>query len=395
MKTILHHANVVLPDRILYHGGVEMTRDTITRVFREEDMPNDADAVYVDCGLHYLSPGFIDLHIHGGGGADFMDGDARAIQTVLAAHARHGTTSFLPTTLSASRESVVKALRAIERYQRERTTGPRILGAHLEGNFISLHQKGAQDSAYIYPPLKENYEPILSCVENIRMISCAPELEGACDFAALMKKRGIVMSVAHSDADYEAFMRGVESGFSHVTHIYNGNSWLNSPYYYCQIGVCESALLEKDVYVEVIADGKHLPWQLLKLIYQIKGADRINLCTDAMRAACMPEGAGYKLGALDVVIEDGVAVLADRSSFAGSVCTSDHAVRTMVRNAGVPLYDAVKMMSATPARIIGAFDRIGSIAAGKKADLILFDEEIAIHDIWIDGERYLSADKDM
>ena len=392
MKTILHHANVVLFDRILYNGGVEIMGDTITGVFREEDIPKDAAAEYLDCGLQYLSPGFIDLHLHGGGGADFMDGDERAVKTVLGVHARHGTTSFLPTTLSASPEGVIKALRAIEKVQQERTAGPRILGAHLEGNFISMRQKGAQDSAYIYPPRKENYEPIVSAVGNIRMISCAPETEGACAFSELMKKRGIVMSVAHSDANYEQFMRGVESGFSHVTHVYNGNSWLHSPYYYCQIGVCEAALLEKDCYVEVIADGKHLPWQLLKLIYQIKGADRINLCTDAMCAACMPEGAGYKLGALDVVIEDGVAVLKDRSSFAGSVCTSDHAVRTMYREAGVPLQDAVKMMSATPARILGEFDRIGSIAVGKKADMVLFDENINIRDIWMDGARYLPAD---
>lgn len=157
------------------------------------------------------------------------------------------------------------------------------------------------------------------------------------------------------------------------------------------MGACEAALMTDSVYVEVIADGRHLPWQLLQLIYKIKGADRINLCTDAMCAAGMPEGEGYKLGALDVIVENGVAVLPDRSSFAGSVCTADRAVRTMYKDAGVPLHDAVKMMSATPAHIVGEYDKIGSIAAGKKADINVFDEDINIRCTWIDRVIYYNT----
>ena len=388
MKSILHNANVILTDRILFNGAVGIEGDTITGVYKASELPKDNGVRYVDCKGLYVSPGFVDIHVHGGGGEDFINGTETAVQTVTAMHGRHGTTAILPTTLSAPQDKIIAALQAIERVQKSKRQGPKILGAHLEGNFFSMKQKGAQDPSFIYPPLKEKYEPLLSSISNIKMISCAPEIENACAFARAMSEKGIVMSVAHSDATYDEFMAGVESGFSHITHIYNGNSWLNSPYYYCQVGACEAALMTDSVYVEVIADGRHLPWQLLQLIYKIKGADRINLCTDAMCAAGMPEGEGYKLGALDVIVENGVAVLPDRSSFAGSVCTADRAVRTMYKDAGMPLHDAVKMMSATPARIIGEYDKIGSIAAGKKADINVFDDDINIRCTWIDGAVY-------
>lgn len=197
------------------------------------------------------------------------------------------------------------------------------------------------------------------------------------------------MSVAHSDATYEEFEKALEAGFSHVTHIYNGNSWLSSPYYYCQIGVCESALLMDEVAVEVIADGKHLPPKLLELIYKIKGAEQMNLCTDAIRAAAMPEGE-YELGGMKVIVEDGVAALADRSSFAGSVCTGDRAIRTMYKLANVPLIDAVKMMTSTPAKLINIYKTKGSISVGKDADINVFDEDINILYTLIEGDVFIN-----
>lgn len=386
MKKVFWNAKVVLFDSVLYGGGVEIEDKVIVKVFRGEDYDHSASEV-IDCAGMFLSPGFIDIHLHGGGGADVMDGTEEAVKTVINAHAKHGTTALLPSTLSSTQENIITALRMIEQVQNERMAGPKILGAHLEGNFFSMKQKGAQDPAYIIPPVRGNYEPIVNSVSNIKMISCAPELENAYEFAREMTKRGIVMSCAHSDATYDEFEKGVENGFTHITHIYNGNSWINSPYYYCQIGACEAALLSGSVVVEAIADGKHLPKELLRLLYQIKGADHMNICTDAMCAADMPPGE-YKLGALPVVVEDGVAALMDRSSFAGSVCTSDRAVRTMYRLVGAPIHDAVKMMTATPARLLGVFDRIGSITEGKAADINVFDDEINIRYTLIDGEVY-------
>ena len=385
MKKVLLHAKVILPDRVLPDGGVEIEDGIITRVFEKNDC-NITATQPIDCNGLYLSPGFIDIHLHGGGGADVMDGTEESIEKLLRVHAKYGTTSFLPSTLSASPEAVIKALRSIEKVQKSRKQGPKILGAHLEGNFFSMAFKGAQDPQYIFPPTKENYEPIVSSVSNIKMISAAPELENACEFAKEMSSRGILMSCAHSNATYEEFTKGIENGFKHITHIYNGNSLIASPLYYCHIGASETALLYDHVTVEVISDGKHLPKELLRLIYKIKGPDFMNLCTDAMRAADMPPGP-YQLGGLDVMVDDGVAFLTDRSSFAGSVCTGDRAVRTAYE-AGIPLQDAVKMMTATPARLLNMYDRMGSISAGKAADINLFDENIQIKYTLIDGEVY-------
>ena len=385
MKKTLFHAKLILPDRILRDGGIEIEDGIITRVFEGNDY-NGSAAESLDCKGLYLSPGFIDIHLHGGGGADFMDGTDESTEKIINVHAKYGTTSFLPSTLSASSEDVIRALKSIERVQKSRKHGPKILGAHLEGNFFSMAYKGAQDPKYIFPPTRENYEPIVSSVSNIKMISAAPELENALGFAKEMSSRGIIMSCAHSNANYEEFTKGIENGFTHITHIYNGNSLISKPFFYCQIGVSETALLNDHVTVEVISDGKHLPRELLRLIYKIKGPDFMNLCTDAMRAADMPPGP-YMLGALEAMVDDGVAFLTDRSSFAGSVCTGDRAVRTAFE-AGIPLQDAVKMMTATPARLINVYDRLGSISAGKAADINLFDENIQIKYTLIDGEIY-------
>lgn len=384
MKTVFKNAKVILQNRVLY-GGIRVEGSRITEVFEKGAEPEGGRVI--DCNDLYLSPGFIDLHVHGGGGADFMDGTKESVETVLHTHARHGTTSMLPTTLSSSKEKVAQALLTIEQVQRSWTSGPRILGAHVEGNFFSPVQAGAQDPEYIFPPTKENTERILTGVSNIRRISCAPEVEHALAFAREMSGKGILMSAAHTDASYDEMEQGAENGFSHMTHLFNGCSIVHSPNYYCRAGAAESALVLENMAVELIADGRHVPRELLKLVYRMKGAERINLCTDAMCAADMPEGE-YKLGALDVVIQDKVAVLKDGTSFAGSICTGDRAVRTMYQNAEVPIYEAVKMMTATPAKLIRVYEELGSITVGKYADLNLFDEEVRIRYTMINGEEY-------
>ncbi|MCL2165245.1 MAG: N-acetylglucosamine-6-phosphate deacetylase [Oscillospiraceae bacterium] len=385
MKKALLNAKVILPDRIIKEGGIEIENGNIVRVF-EKDGCDPSITDKMDCMGLYLAPGFIDIHLHGGGGADFMDGTENSVNTILRTHAKYGTTAFLPTTLSGAPEVAINSLNTIEKVQKSRKSGPKILGSHLEGNFFSMECKGAQNPKYIFPPTKENYERIVSSVSNIRMISAAPEVENALEFAQDMCSRGIVMSCAHSNATYEEAVSGFESGFSHITHIYNGNSLIGSPFYYCHIGVSEASLLFDNVTVEVISDGKHLPKELLRLIYKIKGPDFMNLCTDSVSPTDMPQGE-YDMGGLKAVVDDGVAFLADRSTFAGSVCTGDRAVRTAFE-AGIPLHDAVKMMTATPAKLLGVYGRIGSIAAGKAADVNLFDENVNIKYTLIDGEAY-------
>lgn len=384
MKRIFKNAKLILPERIMC-GCVETRGNIIAGIY--PDAPDVSDAEVIDCKGLYLSPGFIDLHVHGGGGADFMDGSDESVDKVLAAHGKYGTTAMLPTTLTGSRESVIQALKAIEKAQKNWESGPRILGAHLEGNFFSMEQKGAQNPAYIIPPTPENYRPILDAVSNIKRVSCAPEVENALNFASELVGRGILVSAAHTVAGYEEFLAGVESGFSHVTHIYNGMSHIHSPNYYCSAGVSESALLFDDVCVEVIADGKHVPRELLKLLYKVKGPDRMHLCTDAICATDMPEGE-YLLGGLEVVVKDHVAALKYGETFAGSVCTTDRLVRTIIQLAGVPLQDAVRMITATPAKQIGVYDQLGAILPGKLADLNVFDEDIKIRYTMINGEPY-------
>ena len=206
MKRLFKNARIVMTDRIM-NGSVLVQGNVIAAVSPYE-IQTDADDV-IDCKGLYLSPGFVDIHVHGGGGADFMDGKDDSVKTVLDTHARYGTTSMLPTTLSSSPEKVIKALQTIEKAQQKWTEGPRILGAHLEGNFFSMEHKGAQDPEYIFPPTPDNYMPIVSCVSNIKRISCSPEIENALNFAEEMSRRGILVSAAHSNANYEQFLAGV------------------------------------------------------------------------------------------------------------------------------------------------------------------------------------------
>ena len=384
MKRLFKNAKVILPDRIL-KGYVVTAGNIIIGI--GSDIPSEEVTQVIDCKGMYLSPGFIDLHVHGGGGADFMDGKEESVRKVLETHGKFGTTSMLPTTLTGRRDDVIQALKSIENVQEKWKGGPRILGAHLEGNFFSMAQKGAQNPKYIIPPTKDNYEPILNAVSNIKRVSCAPEVENALNFARELRRRGILVSVAHSNAGYEELLAGVNSGFSHVTHIFNGMSHVHSPNYYCQVGVSESALLLDELSVEVIADGKHVPKELLKLIYKIKGPERMHMCTDAICAADMPDGE-YELGGLKVVVKNQVAALKSGDSFAGSVCTTDNLVRTMCCVAGVPLQDAVRMITATPAKLIGEYQRLGSIQPGKMADLNVFDDDIQVKYTLINGEVF-------
>ena len=205
----------------------------------------------------------------------------------------------------------------------------------------------------------------------------APELGGAFEAAEYFSARGINISIAHSDADYACVEEAVKHGFSHITHMYNGMSTVSSPDYYCKTGVAEAGLLLDGLTAEIIADGKHMPGEILRLLYKCKGPDGMLLTTDATRPTDMPEGL-YELGGLDVLVTDGVAMLADRSSFAGSVATCDRLVRFAYKKCGIPLHEAVKMAGLNHARLIRMDDMLGSIKTGKQADIIVFDDDIRI-----------------
>ncbi|MBC7758254.1 MAG: N-acetylglucosamine-6-phosphate deacetylase [Phormidesmis sp. FL-bin-119] len=385
-KIKIFNGNILTPYRIIPNGSVLITGDKITAV--KEGNIDVSDAIEIDAKGNFIAPGFIDIHVHGGGGHDFMDGSENAFLKAAEIHARYGTTSMLPTTLTSEREDLMKILELYESADRNNINGAQFIGMHLEGPYFAMSQRGAQDPRYIRDPDPEEYMDVLARTNVVRRWSAAPELKGALPFAKYLRSKGILAALAHTDAIYEEVLEGFENGYTLATHLYSGMSGVTRRNAYRYAGVIESAYIIDEMDVEIIADGIHLPAPLLKLIYKIKGPDRIALITDAMRGAGMPEGEsvlGNLNTGLKVIIEDGVAKLPDRSSFAGSVATTDRLVRNMINLADVPLLDAVRMMSTTPARIMNISDRKGSLVEGKDADIVIFDEDINIQKTIIKG----------
>jgi N-acetylglucosamine-6-phosphate deacetylase len=318
-----------------------------------------------------------------------MDGTETAFLKIAETHARYGTTSMLPTTLTSTKEEMLQTLAAYEVAHRNNTSGAQFLGMHLEGPYLAMSQRGAQDPRFIRDPDPDEYKEILSRSSSVRRWSAAPELKGAIEFGKYVKSKGVLPSVAHTDAIYEDVTVAFENGYTLATHLYSAMSGVTRRNAFRYAGVVESAYIIDDMDVEIIADGVHLPAPLLKLVVKIKGVDRTALITDAMRAAgtnVTESILGNPGNGLKVIVEDGVAKLPDRTSFAGSVATTDRLVRTMMSKAGVSITDAVKMMSATPARIIGVFDKKGELAQGKDADIVIFDDNINVSLTMVKGK---------
>jgi N-acetylglucosamine-6-phosphate deacetylase len=380
------NGKIITPSRII-NGTVIVTGDKIIAV--GEGNVEAKGATEIDAKGNYVAPGFIDIHVHGGGGHDFMDGTEDAFLKIAETHARFGTTSMLPTTLSSSREELVQTLAAYESANLKNKNGSQFLGMHLEGPYFAMSQRGAQDSRYIRDPDPAEYKEIVSRYPSIKRWSAAPELKGAIDFGKYMTSMGVLPAVAHTDAIYEDVAEAFNNGYTLITHLYSAMSGVTRKNAFRYAGVIESAYIIDEMDVEIIADGVHLPPPLLKLVYKIKGADRTALITDAMRAAGLPPGEsilGSLHNGLKVIVEDGVAKLPDRSSFAGSVATADRLVRNMITMANVPIKDAIKMITSTPARILNVSDRKGSLDIGKDADLVIFDENINIQKTMIGGK---------
>ncbi|NLX69289.1 MAG: N-acetylglucosamine-6-phosphate deacetylase [Clostridiales bacterium] len=386
-RTLIFNGRIITPYRTINNGSILVKGGKIADI-SEGRLPV-SECTTIDAKGLYVSPGFIDIHTHGGGGFDFMDGTVEAYLGAAIEHAKHGTTALVPTTVTSTKESLKETFEIYKKAKASKYKGASLLGLHLEGPYFSMEQRGAQDPRYIKNPEREEYEEILSWSDDIIRWSAAPELDGAMEFGRFLKEKNILPSIGHSNAIYEEVIEAFENGYTHITHLYSGMSGVRRINAYRYAGVIESAFLIDEMTVEIIADGAHLPSSLLKLIYKIKGPDKIALVTDSMRAAGMPEGESILGGIRDgqkVIVEDGVAKLPDRTAFAGSVATADRLVRTMINIAEVPLIDAVRMMTTTPAKIMKIDDRKGSIVVGKDADLVIFDEDINIQTTMVEGE---------
>lgn len=391
-KVKIYNGRVIAPEKIYQRGTVLITDGIITGV-AEGDIATSG-YLEIDAGGDYIAPGFIDIHVHGGGGHDFMDGSEEAFLKIAETHARYGTTAMVPTTLTCEKEDLLNTLSLYRQAHKKNTNGAQFLGMHLEGPYFAMNQRGAQDPQFIRDPDPDEYKDILSQSDIIARWSAAPELKGAIAFGQYLKSKGVLPAIAHTDAVYEEVIAAYENGYTLATHLYSGMSGVSRRNAFRYAGVIESAFIIDGMDVEVIADGIHLPAPLLKLVYKIKGPDKIVLITDAMRAAGMPPGesvlGNFKHG-LKVIVEDGVAKLPDRSSFAGSVATADRLVRNMVTLAGVPLKEAVQMMSLNPASIMAAGNKKGSLSAGKDADIVLFNDHIDIKKTIVKGRVIFSA----
>ncbi len=384
----LVNAAVIFPDRV-EQGYVTVKEGRIMAAGPGEPEVCEKDQVWNLRG-RYLSPGFVEIHSHGAGGCDFMDGTAEAVVTAAKTHMHHGTTTLYPTTLAASREEILGSIDALRSARRIITDGPELPGLHMEGPYLNPEQKGAIDEQYIRNPKREEYEEFIFYGEGaISRWTLAPELPGAGTFAGVLREHGIVPSMGHSAAEYSQVLEAYHSGISHVTHLYSAMSGMVRRGGFRYPGLVESAYCINDLTVEVIADGCHLPVEILQMVYRIKGPDKVVLTCDSMRCA----GQDVKesvLGSLRngrrVIIEDDVAKLPDRSAFAGSIATDDRLVRVMYHRAGVPLWDCIRMMCLTPARIMGQEGQIGSIMPGKRANLVCFDEDIQVEGVMVHGK---------
>jgi N-acetylglucosamine-6-phosphate deacetylase len=391
----IDNATLVLPDRLLDGGAVHVAGGRIAAVGRRAELPGWSGRT-IDAGRGYVAPGFIDLHVHGGDGADFMDGTIAAFETVIRAHARHGTTAIVPTSTVARHE---QTLTFLEHTRALKARGPdaargmaRALGAHLYGPYFNDEKVGCHPRDEARPPERHEFEQYLEFSDVMLTATCAPELAGAEDFYRAAAAKGVRLNAGHSNATWSEMAAAYALGVRHVDHFYCAMSSVSSLRERCgtpmQASMLEFVLDTGDMTTEVIADGRHLSPELLRFVVKWKGAGRTALVTDCSRALDQPPGA-YTFGPLDggePFYSDGeVGLMPDSKNLASSVRGMDFMVRHMHLAAGVDLPATVRMASLTPARILGLDADLGSLEPGKHADLVLLDADLSVRRVFVGG----------
>lgn len=321
-----------------------------------------------------LLPGFIDQHIHGADNSDAMDGSVDALVKIAKAIAKEGTTSFLATTMTQSPENISNALNAVKQYKQiAPEEGAKVLGVHLEGPFISTKHIGAQPLDYVASPSVETFKKYDEISGNsIKIVSLAPEVEGASQLITYLNERGVVASVGHADASYTDMEKAVKNGLTNVTHTYN----CQKPLHHRDVGTVGSAYLFDELNCEIICDLIHLSIPAIKLVIKNKPHDKVTLITDSMRAKYLPDGIS-ELGGQEVIVKNGEARL-NNGALAGSILKMNNAIKNLVLSCNVKFTDAVDFATANPAKNLGIFDKVGSIEVGKNADFTILDEEFEV-----------------
>ena len=391
----LHFTNgtIILEDRLLPAGHVDVEGPRIEAVWPALSPPAVRRGTVIDLRGGYLAPGYIDLHVHGGDGADFMDGTAEAFTTICRAHVRHGTTSLLPTTTVARHHQHLAFLTTCRRLRQEWTGGARILGAHFYGPYFGPEACGCHPREAVRAPEPAEYAAYLEFADSIVTATVAPELPGAEGFIRACRARGIRGNAGHTHATFEQMEAAIGWGVRHVDHLFCAMSdrarLRQTQPYPMRGGVLEATLFFDELTTEVIADGKHLQRELLLLAYKVKGPDRLALVTDCNRALDQPDGEylfGPRDGGAPFRRHDGVGVMPDGQALASGVMGMDHAVRTFHELTGVPLVEVVRMASLTPARVAGREQEIGSIKPGKLADLVVLDGALRVRQVYVGGQ---------
>lgn len=346
-------------------------------------------AEIIDAGGHYIAPGGVEIHCHGGGGRDFMEGSEEAFNVAVRAHLEHGTTSIFPTLSSSTLPMIRAAAATTEKLMGDKKSP--VLGLHLEGPYFNPGMAGGQLPENIIKPNPNDYMTILEETNTIKRWDAAPELPGAIAFGKYLSRNGILASIAHTNAEYDDVCAAWEAGYTHATHFYNAMPGFHKKKEYKYEGTVESIYLIEDMTVEAIADGIHVPSTILKLIYKLKGVERTALITDALAVAASDSQTAFDPR---VIIEDGVCKLADHTALAGSIATMDRIIKTAASpNVGIPLFDVVRMVSETPAKIMNVYDRKGSIEKGKDADLILIDNNFDVVGVMAMGDIIVNYNK--
>lgn len=387
------NARIVTPNGVIENGTIEVDEGMIVEIGGDSDSDSDKEFLNggmspqlcrtVDAQGQWIIPGFIDVHVHGGAGHDFMDAGTEGLDAITRFHAAHGTTSLLATTLTASRECLTDAITRISEYMAGGMPYAQIAGIHLEGPFLSEKWKGAQNPAYMIPPQPEWLDDWVSRFPGvIKIQTLAPETDGALAYIEKLNDNGIVPSCGHTDATYDQIVAAADRGLRHAAHTFSAMR----PLHHREPGTVGAVLTDDRIMAEVIADGHHVHPASIQLIARAKGTDNVILVTDAITAAGMPDGE-YVIGGLTVRMACGVARLKEGGSLAGSTLTMIRAVQYLVREVGVSLEAASRMASANPARQIGIDGVTGYIEVGKRADLLLLNDDLELLSIWINGRQ--------